>query len=438
MPNKLNKRDFFILSGILLLGFIYMYFYNSHKIAAVVAVAGDSHAYSSLAVNILKGNGFSLEEFPPFTPSCFRTPAYPLFLALTYKMFGVNNYEAVRLAQVFLMLASAAMIFIIAHLVFQNKMLAYLSLIISSFYPYPYSTIPIYTSIGTETLTFFLITAATLCIILLYKYSRAYLYFCAGLFFALAMLTRPSNLFFPLVIAAYMVFRRPHKANYRRILWFLVVIFLFVSPWSVRNYLRCKKAVILSVPLSGLFTFGGSITHNPEFLPYYDSDFGTCGVYIEPQDLALAKKHLRGLAESLGGDTETIYAHDNELRKIGFKIIKRDYLCFLKGWGYRILGHWHFGDLANIINGITKKVTLGAIARIIIKAGVAVIVMVGFFSNLKNVLCPLLFLFPVYNTLIYTVLIPCLKYGYPSYGLIFILFSAGICRLYDAARSSIR
>jgi len=436
MPKNLDKRDFVIMLVILFLGFSYMYFYNSHKIISPIGDAG----YNRLAVNILNGNGFSMQENPPFTPSCFRTPAYPVFLAFIYKIFGVNNYEAVRLVQIFLMLSSALVAFITAYIVFKNKMIAYLSLILCSFYKYPAFDSGIYGYLMTETLTIFLITSGILCVILLYKYDHSYLYCLAGLFFALSMLTRPANLLFPIVIALYLAFRKPLKENYKKIILFLLVIFALVFPWTVRNYLRFNKFIILSMPLNGLFTFYGSITHNPEFIIYpVPSDFEKCGVYITPQDLELAKKEINALVMSYGHpDGLQIYVHDNELKKIGLKIIKRDYLSFFKGWGYRILGHWHFGDLANILNGITKTVTFGTILKIMIKLAVVLIIMVGIFINFKNKLFPLLLLFPVYNTLIYTLFIGRLRYALPSYCFIFILFSAGIWKLCDFSLAKIR
>lgn len=437
MLKDLDKRDFLIILVILFLGFSYMYFYNSHKIISLV---GDQIGYNQITVNILNGNGFSMQANPPFKPTCLRTPAYPVFLALIYKIFGVSNYEAVRLIQVFLMLSSALVAFIMAYIVFKNRMIAYLSLILCSFYEYPCIDSGIYGSLMTETLTIFLIASGILCVILLYKYDHAYLYCFAGFFFALSILTRPANLLFPIVIALYLAFRKPLKENYKKIILFLLVIFALVFPWTVRNYLRFNKFIILSAPLDGLLTFSGSITHNPEFILYpVPSDFGKCGVYIAPQDLESAKKEINALVMSYSdSDGMDVFAHDNELKKIGSKIIKRDYLCFIKGWGYRILGHWYFGDLANILNGITKVVALRTILKITIKLAVVLIIMAGIFSNFKNKLFPLLLLFPVYNTLVYTLFIGRLRYALPSYCFIFILFSAGIWKLCDFSLVKIR
>gem|GEM_PF-966866 len=49
---------------------------------------GDAIGYHRLALNLLAGHGFSLYPNPPFTPDCFRTPAFPMLLAFLYKAFG--------------------------------------------------------------------------------------------------------------------------------------------------------------------------------------------------------------------------------------------------------------------------------------------------------------------------------------------------------------
>ncbi len=52
------------------------------------ALDPDSHAYRKLALNLLHEHRFS-QDFPePGTPEVFRTPGYPLFLALVFGLFG--------------------------------------------------------------------------------------------------------------------------------------------------------------------------------------------------------------------------------------------------------------------------------------------------------------------------------------------------------------
>lgn len=58
---------------------------------------GDGLYYHQLAVNLRAGHGFSNHTAPPYEPTIWRTPGYPLFLTVTYSV--VNSYAAVRATQ---------------------------------------------------------------------------------------------------------------------------------------------------------------------------------------------------------------------------------------------------------------------------------------------------------------------------------------------------
>jgi 4-amino-4-deoxy-L-arabinose transferase-like glycosyltransferase len=60
--------------------------------------AGDEIRYTTPAVNMLAGRGFSSDVSEPIRPSEHTVPAYPLFIAAVYFVFGQHNV-AVRIAQ---------------------------------------------------------------------------------------------------------------------------------------------------------------------------------------------------------------------------------------------------------------------------------------------------------------------------------------------------
>src|SRR5687768_9551838 len=65
--------------------------------------------YRPIAINILEGNGFSSDVSPPYRPSEAAAPAYPLFIAAVYAIFGSNVY-ALTLSQAFLDLATCLLV----------------------------------------------------------------------------------------------------------------------------------------------------------------------------------------------------------------------------------------------------------------------------------------------------------------------------------------
>ena len=64
----------------------------------------DSAQYDTLAQQLLAGHGFTLDSEPPYTPTLFREPGYPVLVAMLYRLQGI---EAVVVLQS-LMLGLAA------------------------------------------------------------------------------------------------------------------------------------------------------------------------------------------------------------------------------------------------------------------------------------------------------------------------------------------
>lgn len=404
-----------------------MFFFNSHPITGL---GGDQSVYNQIAVNVLQHNGFSQSITPPYKPSILRTPAYPLFLALIYAVFGVNNFEMVRIIQIMLILCVSVLTFFMALIVFQNKAIAYLSLTLCAFCRFGYySGFGVYGYLFTEPLTIFFISWAMFFVILARKDNRRIYFILAGIFLAVTMLTRPAYLFFPFLVIIFISARSLMKRNILNLFLFCTAIFICVLPWTIRNYMNFNKIIVLSAPLSGLALFSGAIINNPDFIPYPDTDFSKNGVDLAPEDLELAKTELRKFHREVGyggnGGIE-LFVMDNKLKELGFKIINENYFVFMKRWFFRVLGHWRFGDVANILNGITKTVDGMRCVIIALKGLALLIVVLSILRSFKNNLFILLLIFPVYNMAIYTPFMPEVRYALPSYPFIIIIFSAGL------------
>ena len=59
----------------------------------------DGRFYSLIAQNVLLHGAYSGSAKPPLEPTYARVPGYPLFIAGVYRLFGVGNDTAVRVAQ---------------------------------------------------------------------------------------------------------------------------------------------------------------------------------------------------------------------------------------------------------------------------------------------------------------------------------------------------
>lgn len=418
------------LSALLVAGFLFMFFVNSRKIESI---GGDQLVYNQLALNLLAGNGFSQCTVPPFLPSLIRTPAYPLFLAGIYALFGVENFEAVRLLQIILMLLSAGLVFYTAYSIFNSRSIAFISAAFNCFYGFDYYTgIGVYGYLFTEPLTLFLINGTLFSATLIIRKSQKKYFLLTGVFMALAMLTRPSNLLFPFFLGFFLFCSMPRIRLLKNILFMLFVVAVIIAPWTIRNCAGFNRLIILSTSLSGLNIFSGAIIKNPDFMPYPEADFDDNHVAIAENELKAAREALRGLYSvfNFGGTGGVeIYRYDDELKSIGLNIIQRNYFSFLEKWVYRILGHWHLGDIANIISGISRPAGIADWSKIVFKILPLCIFLFSLYYYRTNPLIYLLLLFPVYNTLIHTPFTPQLRYSLPAHGSIFILMAAGLYTL---------
>src|SRR6266545_3760626 len=61
-------------------------------------IGGDGYEYHRLAINLLSQHVFSYGSAPPYEPTTFRTPGYPVFIALVY-LVSARSFLALRLVQ---------------------------------------------------------------------------------------------------------------------------------------------------------------------------------------------------------------------------------------------------------------------------------------------------------------------------------------------------
>ena len=88
----------------------------------------DATIYDILGLNLARGNGFSLTPIAfSFTPTSYRAPAYPFFLAGIYKVFG-HSYTLVYLLQTLLFSLTCLFVYFSARNIFDEKIARYSAL----------------------------------------------------------------------------------------------------------------------------------------------------------------------------------------------------------------------------------------------------------------------------------------------------------------------
>lgn len=218
---------------ILIIAFFSMFVSLAYSFYFRITPAVDARAYDIVAMNIVQGNGFILDENLSIEKDeviTYQGPAFQYFLAGIYKIFG-HNYEAVWFFNAFLRFLSVLFIYSICCRIFKNddKKIGWWAASIFGFYP---DLVEISAMLMTETLFIFLVVLTAYIFIRCFEelsyINLVLLSFCFGV----AVLARSSVGAFLLVFLFFFFKRRAWK----QAILFLAIFGLVMVPWAVRNY----------------------------------------------------------------------------------------------------------------------------------------------------------------------------------------------------------
>src|SRR3989344_4948448 len=187
-----------------------------------IPLTGDPVSYNSYATNLALGNGYHLYD-AGF--SIYREPAYSFFISIIYRIFGIENFTAVKIVQMFLVAGIAFFIYLsFEYLNYKNTGL--MAAILTSAIPY----FGYYTSMMMSEIffSFFIAISFYLLLRILNKDKRISLYILLGLTFGIATLTKSALLFSPLFIALIIFY---FQKNLYKTLCFLVIFIICIGSW---------------------------------------------------------------------------------------------------------------------------------------------------------------------------------------------------------------
>ncbi|HBU69411.1 MAG TPA: hypothetical protein DEE98_03400 [Elusimicrobia bacterium] len=189
----------------------------------------DSYDYHKIAVNLVSGQGYSIE---PGEPTARRAPVYPLFLAAVYSLFGVSAI-AVGIIQSVLGAFASILIYKLSKEYFSERV-SLTALYASALYPVLISYCG---PVLTETLFSFMLVLSALFIARAVKNRSVFYYLTAGLVFGLVNLTRPDTILLPfLLLAAMLVNYEKKRTVLPHFLLFVFAAAVPFIPWTARNY----------------------------------------------------------------------------------------------------------------------------------------------------------------------------------------------------------
>ncbi|HAW50419.1 TPA: hypothetical protein DCX16_05685 [bacterium] len=228
------KGHFEIIAVLLLLftAFTLRLIYLSQiKEVNFLLAGGDMLTYHNYAVQILNGS-FPKEPY-------YYNPLYPYFLSFVYSIFGPNPY-IVKIVQAIMGVILCLLVYLIARNVFDIK-----KALISLFLSIVYGLFILYEAcLLAETLSTFLITVS---LFFLLKPSWKRIVF-SGIFLGLSALTRANILLFIPFILIWMLI----ESNYPKIKTITIfcllcaIVFLTISPATIRNYSVSGKFILIS------------------------------------------------------------------------------------------------------------------------------------------------------------------------------------------------
>jgi len=200
--------------------------------------------YNEIGINLTQGEGFSLAG----EKTMFREPAYPFFLFLNYRIFGVNH-NIIRIEQFILLFLIIYLTYKIAYKIFNIFTARVASTAIA--------LLPIFPVYATDLISE--VFAAFLLLLFLYIFLRSIEFqskdslwspravlgkvSLSGAVFGLLVLTKSIFIFLPIfILPIYLL--KDRKLGLQKIFLFIFVCFIIISPWVYRNYINFEKVSI--------------------------------------------------------------------------------------------------------------------------------------------------------------------------------------------------
>ena len=277
-----------------------------------IFLRGDGRDYENLANNLIYNKMLAITPESPYAPTSFRTPVYPLWLALIYLIFG--SYNIAIFIGAFVFALSAPIVYFIGKEIFSEK-IATIGAIIFGLEPWA-----LYQSgfLAAEQIfmPIFLLSVYLFCRYLKSGSAR-YLYPAIAIL-AIAALTRPAALFF-IIIYAFLAF----ILEFRHSLWqpfkISALIFLVFTavliPWLVRNKIVLNSWQFSSA--SGIRIFSDYVTLKKHL-----------GKTNEHVDIYEEAKKILGASNDI--EAITTVENSKKLAKVASKGIRDNLSLFLK------------------------------------------------------------------------------------------------------------
>jgi hypothetical protein len=196
----------------------------------------DQGGYQQLGAAMARSGEFTrFPESPVFIPEVIRTPGYPAFVAVIYRLFGVNTLP-VAVAQAFVFALICLMVYAIGRRVAGEHAGMVAALMTALFPPLPYYGALVLTEVWT---TFMMMGACLVCLRAMQQ-DRLRDFILAGVLFSATTIVRPAFilLLFGLAIAMPILVASERSRGRRLGQWGALALAAAITmvPWFTYNY----------------------------------------------------------------------------------------------------------------------------------------------------------------------------------------------------------
>jgi 4-amino-4-deoxy-L-arabinose transferase-like glycosyltransferase len=200
----------------------------------------DQGGYKQLGAAIARSGEFTrYPESATFIPEVIRTPGYPAFVAVIYRVFGQRTLP-VAIAQAFVFVLICVIVYAITRRLAGERAAFVAAIMTALFPPLPYYGALVLTEVWT---TFILMLAMVTCLRAV-QHGRWRDFMLAGLLFSTTTIVRPAFILLPFGLAIAMPILIPSERTGKRAMhWaaLAIVAGLTMVPWFTYNYVYLGK-----------------------------------------------------------------------------------------------------------------------------------------------------------------------------------------------------
>ena len=198
----------------------------------------DQEGYKRLGAALAETGRFTrYPDSPVFVPEVIRTPGYPIFVAVIYRLFGVGNDLAVTAAQAVVFAALCLLVYRIGCRVAGDRSGVVAAALTAVFAPLPHFAALVLTELWTA----FVLTAALLMCLRAVQRKRLIDFVVAGVLLSATTLVRPAFVLLPFFLCLGMPLLVRSQRDARALAgWasLAVAAVITLMPWFAYNYVN--------------------------------------------------------------------------------------------------------------------------------------------------------------------------------------------------------